>query len=102
MALAVANLTVILVNFRRFPSLRESLDAGANSAALPMLMIGSLVGFGAVVAALPAFEMVRAAVFSIQGGPLVSLTVAMNVLAGSRAPPPAAWLSYSMHLATTL
>ena len=47
-----------------------------------MLMIASLVGFGAVVAALPAFEMVRAAVFSIQGGPLVSLTVAMNVLAG--------------------
>ena len=78
----MANLTVILVNFRRFPSLRESLDAGANWAALPTLMIGSLVGFGAVVAALPAFEMVRAAVFSIQGGPLVSLTVAMNVLAG--------------------
>jgi H+/gluconate symporter-like permease len=81
-ALAVANLTVILVNFRRFPSLHQSFDAGANSAALPMLMIASLVGFGAVVAALPAFEMVRTAVFSIQGGPLVSLTVAMNVLAG--------------------
>jgi H+/gluconate symporter-like permease len=81
-ALAAANLTVILVNFRRFPSPRESLDAGANSAALPMLMIASLVGFGAVVAALPAFAMVRDAVFSIQGGPLVSLTVAMNVLAG--------------------
>ncbi|MCB8822026.1 GntP family permease [Microvirga rosea] len=81
-ALAAANLTVILVNFRRLPSPRESLDAGANSAALPMLMIASLVGFGAVVAALPAFAMVRDAVFSIQGGPLVSLSVAMNVLAG--------------------
>jgi H+/gluconate symporter-like permease len=81
-ALAVANLTVIAVNFRRMPSLRESLDAGANSAALPMLMIASLVGFGAVVAAVPAFTMVRDAVFSIQGGPLISLTVAMNVLAG--------------------
>jgi H+/gluconate symporter-like permease len=81
-ALAAANLTVILINFRRLPSPRESLDAGANSAALPMLMIASLVGFGAVVAALPAFAMVRDAVFSIQGGPLVSLTVAMNVLAG--------------------
>jgi H+/gluconate symporter-like permease len=81
-ALALANLTVILVNLRRFPSLHQSLDAGANSAALPMLMIASLVGFGAVVAALPAFDMVRAAVFSIQGGPLISLTVAMNVLAG--------------------
>jgi H+/gluconate symporter-like permease len=61
---------------------RESLDAGANSAALPMLMIASLVGFGAVVAALPAFATVRDAVFSIQGGPLVSLAVSMNVLAG--------------------
>jgi H+/gluconate symporter-like permease len=81
-ALASANVAVLLINFRRLPSLRESLDAGANSAALPMLMIASLVGFGAVVAALPAFALVRDAVFSVQGGPLVSLSVAMNVLAG--------------------
>ena len=81
-ALAAANLTVLLINFRRLPSVRESIDAGANSAALPMLMIASLVGFGAVVAALPAFALVRDAVFSIQGGPLISLSVAMNVLAG--------------------
>src|SRR5262245_46508491 len=81
-ALAAANLTVIIINFRRLPSPRESLDAGANSVALPMLMIASLVGFGAVVAAVPAFTLVRDAVFAIGGGPLVSLTVAMNVLAG--------------------
>lgn len=81
-ALAAANLTVLLFNLRRLPSLRESLDAGANSAALPMLMIASLVGFGAVVAALPAFTTVRDAVFGIAGGPLVSLSVSMNVLAG--------------------
>lgn len=81
-ALALANLTVILINFRRLPSVRESLDAGANSAALPMLMIASLVGFGAVVAAVPAFGLVRDAVFSVQGGPLVSLALSMNVLAG--------------------
>ncbi len=81
-ALAVANLTVLLINFRRFPSFRESIDAGANSAALPMLMIASLVGFGAVVAAVPAFTAVRDAVFAIPGGPLVTLSAAMNVLAG--------------------
>jgi len=39
------------------------------------------VGFGAVVAAMPAFAAVRDAVLSIRGGPLVSLTIAMNVLA---------------------
>ena len=81
-ALAAANVTVILVNFRRLPSARESLDAGANSAALPMLMIASLVGFGTVVASMPAFTAVRDAVFSIPGGPLISLAAAMNVLAG--------------------
>ncbi|MBR0839908.1 GntP family permease [Bradyrhizobium liaoningense] len=81
-ALAAANLAVLFLNLRRLPSLRESLDAGANSAALPMLMIASLVGFGAVVAALPAFTTVRDAVFGIAGGPLVSLSVSMNVLAG--------------------
>jgi H+/gluconate symporter-like permease len=63
------------------PNLMGSLDAGANSAALPMLMIASLVGFGAIIAALPAFTQVRDAVLSIPGGPLVSLTVAMNTLA---------------------
>lgn len=31
LALAAANLTVVIVNYRRLPSLRESLDAGANS-----------------------------------------------------------------------
>jgi H+/gluconate symporter-like permease len=81
-ALAAATLTVIVLNFRRFPALRESLDAGAISSVLPILTISSLVGFGAVIAALPAFADVRDALLSIGGGPLISLTVAMNVLAG--------------------
>jgi H+/gluconate symporter-like permease len=81
-ALAVATLTVIALNFKRFPALRESLDAGAISSVLPILTIASLVGFGSVIAALPAFADVRDALLSIGGGPLISLTVAMNVLAG--------------------
>ena len=49
---------------------------------LPILMIASLVGFGAVVAALPAFADVRDALLAVGGGPLISLTIAVNVLAG--------------------
>ncbi len=81
-ALAAATLTVIIFNFKRFPALRESLDAGAISSVLPILTISSLVGFGAVVASLPAFGEVRDALLSIGGSPLISLTVAVNVLAG--------------------
>jgi H+/gluconate symporter-like permease len=57
------------------------MDAGANAAVLPIFAVASLVGFGAVVAAMPAFEVVRAWVLGIGGGPLVSLAVATNVLA---------------------
>lgn len=81
-ALAAAILTLIAVNYQRLSALRESLDAGANSSVLPILTVASLVGFGAVVAAMPAFTIVRDAVLQIPGGPLVSLVVAMNALAG--------------------
>jgi len=57
------------------------MDAGANASALPALSVASLVGFGAVVAALPAFAVVRDWVLTIGGGPLVSLAVATNLLA---------------------
>ncbi|HEX9470631.1 MAG TPA: GntP family permease [Bradyrhizobium sp.] len=80
-ALATAILTLILVNRRRLPTLRESMDAGANASVLPAFSVASLVGFGAVVAMLPAFAVVRDWVLSIEGGPLVSLAMATNVLA---------------------
>ncbi|MBO0733378.1 MAG: GntP family permease [Methylocapsa sp.] len=80
-ALTAAILTLVAVNFRRLPALRESIDAGLNASALPVLSVASLVGFGSVVAALPAFAAVRDLVLSIEGGPLVSLAVATNVLA---------------------
>jgi H+/gluconate symporter-like permease len=80
-ALAVAIVVLIAINYRRLPALRDSMDAGANASVLPVLSVASLVGFGSVVAALPAFAMVRDWVLGIEGGPLVSLAVATNVLA---------------------
>jgi H+/gluconate symporter-like permease len=79
-ALTAAIVTVVALNWSRLPSLRESMDAGANASVLPAIGVASLVGFGAVVAAMPAFAVVRDLVLSIGGGPLVSLAVAINVL----------------------
>ena len=80
-ALTAAIATVILLNWRRLPALRQTMDAGANASVLPALSVASLVGFGAVIAALPAFAVVRDWVLTIEGGPLVSLAVATNILA---------------------
>jgi len=80
-ALVSAIVAVVAINHRRLPSVRETMDAGANASVLPAVSVASLVGFGAVVAALPAFGVVRDAVLGIEGGPLVSLALATNVLA---------------------
>ena len=80
-ALAVATATVVLLDRVRLTDLRASMDAGANASVLPIFSVASLVGFGAVVAALPAFALVRDWVLAISGGPLVSLAIATNVLA---------------------
>lgn len=80
-ALIAAIAVLVAINGWRLPSLRQSMDAGANASVLPIFSVASLVGFGAVVAALPAFAMVRDWVLGVGGGPLVSLAVATNVLA---------------------
>lgn len=60
--------------------MRATIDAGANASVLPVLSVASLVGFGAVVAAMPAFQIVSDWVLGIGGGPLVSLASATNIL----------------------
>jgi len=67
-ALAAAVATLILVSHRHLPAIRESMDAGANASVLPALSVASLVGFGAVIAALPAFSVMRDFVLTIEGG----------------------------------
>jgi H+/gluconate symporter-like permease len=80
-ALAAAIAAAVACNWTRLPALRQSMNAGANASVLPALSVASLVGFGVVIADLPAFATVRDWVLAIEGGPLVSLAVATNVLA---------------------
>ncbi|MFY9477378.1 MAG: GntP family permease, partial [Aquabacterium sp.] len=81
LALAAGILTLLALQRPRLASPKASIDAGANAAVLPVLSVASLVGFGAVVAALPAFASVRDWVLGLGGGPLVSLALSTNILA---------------------
>ena len=83
LALSLAILVLVAANWLRLTSLKRSLDDGANASVLPIFNTASLVGFGAVVAALPASDIVREGVLGLGGdNPLVSLAVAVNILAG--------------------
>jgi H+/gluconate symporter-like permease len=82
-ALVLSSLVLIACNLRNFPSLKRTLDDGASASVLPLFNTASLVGFGAVIAALPSFALVRESVLGIApGNPLISLSVAVNILAG--------------------
>ncbi len=82
-ALVVAIALLIAGNFRRLPKLVSSLDSGANASLLPIFNTASLVGFGSVIASLAAFEVISQGITSVgSANVLVSLAIAVNVLAG--------------------
>ena len=80
-SLFFAILLLIATNWRRLTDLRASLDKGADASVLPIFNTASLVGFGAVIAALPVFKMISEAVLAIGGGnPLVSVAASVATL----------------------
>lgn len=65
-----------------FP-LKLVLEAGAGASVMPLMNTASQVGFGAVIASLAGFTLIRDAVLGIApGNPLVSMSIAVNILAG--------------------
>lgn len=82
-ALFLAILVLIACNWRRLMDLKSTLDKGADASVLPIFNTASLVGFGAVIAALPVFDKISGAVMSVGGdNPLISVAAAVTVLSG--------------------
>ncbi|SIT65925.1 H+/gluconate symporter [Ectothiorhodosinus mongolicus] len=81
--LVCALLLLLAMNWRRLPGLKQTLDNGANASLVPIFNTASLVGFGAVIASLSAFLLIRDSVVTLGGdNPLISLAIAVNILAG--------------------
>lgn len=79
--LFLAILLLVFGNWRRLKDLRASLDQGTNASVLPIFNTASLVGFGAVIAALPVFGRIADAVLTVGGGdPLISVAGSVALL----------------------
>jgi len=82
-ALVLAIVLIAVLNRRAIADLNLSIGAGANASVMPIFNTASQVGFGAVIASLPAFALIRDTVLGLGGGnPLISLSIAVNILAG--------------------
>ncbi len=82
-ALAAAIVLLIALQRQRLTQLTRTLEQGAAGSVLPLMNTASQVGFGAVIASLAGFALLRDAVLGIApGNPLVSMSIAVNILAG--------------------
>ncbi|WP_111431405.1 GntP family permease [Rhodobacteraceae bacterium DSL-40] len=81
-ALVASILLLIVLNRSRLQHLKDSINTGTMGSLLPVFNTSSEVGYGAVIASLPAFAVVRDAVLNVSSNPLISVAVATNVLAG--------------------
>ena len=82
-ALAVACTTLVVMRLGHWTDLKQTLNQGVFGFMLPLFNTASEVGYGAIIASLAGFAVIRDAVLNVSpGNPLISEAVAMNVLAG--------------------
>ena len=81
-ALVVSCAALLVLRARHWRHLQQTINKGVLGSMLPIFNTASEVGYGAVIAGLAGFVLIRDAVLNISSNPLVSEAVAMNVLAG--------------------
>lgn len=77
--------SILILNLPRIKRIGviNSINEGAKGSVTAIMNTSAAVGFGTVVQAVPGFASLTAALMSIPGNPLVSLAVAVNLLAGA-------------------
>ena len=81
-ALMAACLSLILLRLGKWNNLKETVNKGALGSMLPIFNTASEVGYGAVIASLAGFVIIRDMVLNVSSNPLISEAIAMNILAG--------------------
>lgn len=81
-ALVIACLSLILLRLGKWNNLKETVNKGALGSMLPIFNTASEVGYGAVIASLAGFVIIRDMVLNVSNNPLISEAIAMNILAG--------------------
>ncbi|WP_338043812.1 GntP family permease [Ornithinimicrobium flavum] len=81
-ALASAVVLVFVLNRRRLASPKKTFNKGTTASFLPIMNTASEVGYGAVIASLAAFVLVRDFIMGATDNPVANIAVAVSVLAG--------------------
>ena len=81
--LTIAIVALIVMHWKHWQDVKRTINRGTMDSLLPIFNTASEVGYGAVIASLAAFAVVRDMVVNVSpGNPLVSEAVAVTTLAG--------------------
>ncbi|MBP2076253.1 GntP family permease [Oceanobacillus polygoni] len=81
--LLIAILLIILFSLNKIKSLIPSLNQGASDSVMAMINTSAAVGFGTVVRVVPGFQKLSDYILGIDANPLISMSIAANVLSGA-------------------
>jgi H+/gluconate symporter-like permease len=81
-AVSAGIVTALLLQFRYIASVRESLNQGALGSLLAIANTCSEVGYGNLIATLPAFVIIQNAMLGVSSNPLIAEAISISALAG--------------------
>lgn len=81
-AMLGAILSILLLNIRNLRRLLSEVTQGARDSLMPIFNTASEVGYGAVIASLAAFTIIRDGIFGLTGNALVTSAVSTSTIAG--------------------
>jgi H+/gluconate symporter-like permease len=81
-AMLIACVVLLGMTWQRFRNVRTTLNEGTLGSMLPVLNVSSEVAYGAVIASLAGFALVREWLGSLTDNPVIGLAIIVNVLAG--------------------
>lgn len=80
-ALLLGILAILVLNIRLYKTFIESINEGAKGSVMAILNTSAAVGFGAVIAVVPAFDSITNWLLGISDNPLVAEAVSVQVMA---------------------
>lgn len=82
LGITAAILLILLINVRHFRELIRAVGEGAKNSMFPVFSTASEVGYGAVVASVAAFAVVRDSIFNMGANAIITSVVTVSITAG--------------------
>lgn len=81
-AIVLANLFIILTNYKNLKNLKSALDIGVSNSFRPLLNSSAIVGYGSVIKSLAVFSVIQTFIFGISSNPIISEALSVNLICG--------------------